>query len=409
MRTIISFTALLFSVGLMQLANGALGPLDALSGIYFSFSSFQIGMLGSAHFMGFILGCVAAPKLLSLIGHVRAFAAFACIGAIGALLHTFTENAYFWMIFRIASGMSIAGAFTVVEAWLNAKVTNENRGKIFGAYRAIDLGGSMLSMLAIGILEPGNMISYNIIVLLFCLCLMPLTLTTSKPPTLEGFPSLRPIWAIKLSPLAACGIIVAGISSPVFRMLGPVFGNDIGLSNSQLGFFLFLSVLGGVIAQVPVGFLSDRFDRRKVLILLSILAFVVCFCFSLLEEPSLNVLYILAVFFGMFTFPIFSVSSAHANDFVKGDDFINLASSHIFIYSLGAISSPFLGSLIMERFGSAALFSLIGIAHIILIIFGVIRMISRPTPDLKTPYSYIARTSFVLEKIMDRKKYKNEK
>ena len=152
MRTIISFTALLVSVGLMQLANGALGPLDALSGIYFSFSSFQIGILGSAHFMGFIFGCVAAPKLLSLIGHVRAFAAFACIGAIGALLHTFTENAYFWMIFRIASGMSIAGAFTVIEAWLNAKVTNENRGKVFGAYRAIDLGGSMLSMLAIGIL-----------------------------------------------------------------------------------------------------------------------------------------------------------------------------------------------------------------------------------------------------------------
>ncbi|MFL2822882.1 MAG: MFS transporter, partial [Paracoccaceae bacterium] len=246
-------------------------------------------------------------------------------------------------------------------------------------------------------------------VLLFCFCLLPLTLTTSKPPNLEGFPSLRPVWAIKLSPLAACGIIVAGISSPVFRMLGPVFGNDIGLSNSQLGFFLFLSVLGGVIAQVPVGFMSDRFDRRIVLILLSIFAFMVCFCFSVVKEPSLNILYILSFFFGMFTFPIFSVSSAHANDFVTGDDFINLASSHIFIYSIGAISSPFIGSLIMENFGSAALFSLIGIAHIILIVFGLIRMISRPSPNFRTPYSYIARTSFVLEKIMGRKKYKNEK
>ena len=232
---------------------------------------------------------------------------------------------------------------------------------------------------------------------------MPLTLTTSKPPTLEGFPSLRPIWAIKLSPLAACGIIVAGISSPVFRMLGPVFGNNIGLSNSQLGLFLFLSVLGGVIAQIPVGFVSDRFDRRVVLILLSILACMVCFYFSYLEEPALNTLYVLAFFFGMFTFPIFSVSSAHANDFIKGDDFINLASSHIFIYSIGAISSPFIGSLIMENFGSAALFSLIGIAHIILIVFGVVRMISRPSPNLRRPYSYIARTSFVLEKIIGRR------
>ena len=208
--------------------------------------------------------------------------------------------------------------------------------------------------------------------------------------------------------ISSMGIIVAGISSPVFRMLGPVFGNDIGLSNSELGLFLFLSVLGGVIAQVPVGFISDRFDRRIVLILLSIFAFVVCFCFSLLEEPSLNILYILAFFFGMFTFPIFSISSAHANDFVKGDDFINLASSHIFIYSLGAISSPFLGSLIMERFGSAALFSLIGIAHIILIVFGVIRMISRPSPNFRTPYSYIARTSFVLEKIIGRREHRDE-
>ena len=110
----------------------------------------------------------------------------------------------------------------------------------------------------------------------------------------------------------------------------------------------------------------------------------------------------------MFTFPIFSVSSAHANDFVKGDDFINLASSYIFIYSLGAISSPFLGSLIMERFGSAALFTVIGVAHIILIVFGVIRMISRPSPNFKTPYAYIARTSFVLEKITGRREHRDE-
>ena len=408
MRTIISFTALLISVGLMQLGNGALGPLDALSGIYFSFSSFQIGALGSAHFLGFIFGCIAAPKLLSVIGHVRAFAAFACLGAIGTLLHTFTESAYFWMIFRIGSGMSIAGAFTVIEGWLNAKVTNENRGKVFGAYRAVDLGGSMISMLAIGVLEPGKMISYNIIVLLFCLCLLPLTLTTSKPPTLEGYPSLRPVWAIKISPLAACGILVAGISSPIFRMLGPIFGNDIGLSNPELGWFLFLSVLGGVIAQIPVGFASDRFDRRIVLILLSVFAFIICFFFSYIKEPTLVYLYFLAFMFGMFTFPIFSVSSAHANDFVKGDDFINLASSHIFIYSLGAVSSPFLGSLVMEYFGSTALFSLIGIAHIFLIGFGIIRMISRPSPNLRSPYAYMARTSFVLEKIRGRKVNKVE-
>ena len=112
--------------------------------------------------------------------------------------------------------------------------------------------------------------------------------------------------------------------------------------------------------------------------------------------------------FGMFTFPIFSVSSAHANDFVKGDDFVNLASSHIFIYSLGAVSSPFLGSLVMEYFGSTALFSLIGIAHIILIGFGLIRMISRPSPNLRSPYAYMARTSFVLGKITGRKVNKDE-
>lgn len=407
MRTIISFTALLISVCFMQLGNGALGPLDALSGIYFSFSSLQIGLLGSAHFLGFILGCLLAPKLLGGIGHVRSFSAFACLGAIGALLHTFTENAYLWLLFRIASGMSIAGAFTVIEGWLNAKVSNDNRGTVFGAYRAVDLGGSMLAMLAIGVLKPGDIISYNMIVLLFCISLLPLTLTKSKPPTLEGFPALKPLWAFKVSPLAASGIIVAGISFPIFRMLGPLFGKNIGLSNSELGIFLFLSILGGVIAQIPIGFLADKLDRRLVLILLSFSASLICLLLTLINEASVTALYFLSLLFGFFTFPIFSVSSAHANDFVAGDDFVNLAASHIFIYSLGAIFSPLIGALIMESFGYAALFSFIGFSHLVLIIFGILRMISRPSPKVKSPYVYTPRTSLVLEKILSKKGKEN--
>ena len=168
MRLMISFAALFLSVILLQLSTGGVGPLDALSGITLDFTNAQIGLLGSAHFFGFFIGCWWAPRLMGTIGHSRAFAAFTAAGAIGLLAHMLVIDAYAWALMRVASGLCVAGCYTVIEAWLQAKLTNETRGRAMGTYRVVDMGASLVAQMLISVLEPASYVSYNLLALLCC-------------------------------------------------------------------------------------------------------------------------------------------------------------------------------------------------------------------------------------------------
>jgi len=215
MRMMVSFAALFLSVILLQLSSGGVGPLDALSGLALDFSRQQVGLLGSAHFLGFFIGCWWAPRLMGSVGHSRAFAAFTAAGAIGLLAHMLWINPYAWAGMRVMSGLCVAGCYTVVEAWLNAKVTNETRGRAMGTYRMADMGASLVAQLMIGVLEPASYVSYNLLALLCCASLLPLTLTKASQPETPEAPRLRPKLAWEMSPLAVAGVMVAGLTSAV--------------------------------------------------------------------------------------------------------------------------------------------------------------------------------------------------
>ncbi len=166
MLLLISFAALFLSVILLQLSSGGVGPLDVLSGTQLGFTNQQIGLLGSAHFVGFFLGCWGAPRLLGTVGHSRAFAAFTAAGAIGLLSHMMVLDPYAWALMRVASGFCVAGCYTVVEAWLQAKVTNETRGRTMGAYRVVDTSGSMAAQMIIGVPAPASYVSGTLLAIL---------------------------------------------------------------------------------------------------------------------------------------------------------------------------------------------------------------------------------------------------
>ena len=256
MRLIISFAALFLSVLLMQLSSGGVGPLDALSGLKLDFSTQQIGLLGSSHFIGFFIGFWWAPRLMGSVGHSRAFAAFTAAGAIGLLAHMLVINPYAWAVMRIASGLCVAGCYTVIEAWLQAKVTNETRGRAMGTYRIVDMSGSLMAQLMIGVLSPASYVSYNLLAILCCAALLPLTLTKVPQPETPKAPRLRPMLAFERSPLAAAGVVVAALSAASFRMVGPLYGQEVGLSIGQIAWFLSAFVLGGALAQYPAGWLA---------------------------------------------------------------------------------------------------------------------------------------------------------
>ncbi|WP_299557617.1 MFS transporter [uncultured Sulfitobacter sp.] len=402
MRMIISFAALFFSVVLLQLSSGGVGPLDVLSGTALGFSRQQIGLLGSAHFFGFFIGCWFAPRLMGSVGHSRAFAAFTAAGSIGLLAHMMVIDPYAWALMRVASGLCVAGCFTVVEAWLQAKVTNETRGRAMGTYRMMDMTGSLGAQMLIGFLAPASYVSYNLLAILCCAALLPITLSKTTQPDTPKSPRLRPGLAYERSPLAAAGVIVAALSSASFRMVGPIYGQEVGLTAPQIAYFLGAFVVGGALAQIPVGWIADKYDRRKVLIWLSVAA--IASCGVTVGAAGLGVTGILlaSALFGLTTFPIYSVAAAHAHDFASSEERVELSAALMFWFAMGAIAAPYVASVLIDTYGPEALFAMLAAGHAVLIVFGIARMRARPTKERRTPFVFVPRTSFLVGRLFRR-------
>ena len=194
--------------------------------------------------------------------------------------------------------------------------------------------------------------------------------------------------------------MVAGTSSAAFRMVGPIYGQEIGLTATQIGSFLATVLMGGAIAQFPVGWLADKFDRRWVLIGLSIVGIVACGILAATSSDDHSRIFLIAALFGASIYPIFSVSMAHANDFAHASKAAEVNASLMFLYGIGAIFSPLIASILIQNYGPSALFVYISIAHVFLVRFGLLRMTSRPTEEKKTAYAYVPRTSFTIGKLL---------
>ena len=397
MGTILSFSTLFLSIYLVQLGSGSLGPLDALSGSVIGFSKEEIGLLGSAHFFGFFLGCYVTPRLIGDIGHSRAFAAAAAIGAIGALLHPILEGPLVWALLRVLTGLAIATAYTVVESWLHAKTDNRSRGRVYGVFRVVDLAGALSAQGIIAVLEPASYAAYNLVAMFCCLCLLPLALTQRAPPATATAPRLRPIKALLLSPTAALGIIVAGVTGAGFRMVGPIYGIENAMSQGQIAIFLASAIVGGVAIQYPVGWIADKTDRRHVLLGLSVLAAVSCLGIATLIEPGdIAGLYLGAFVFGVTAYPVYSVAAAYANDLAEPDFMVELNAALIFLYSIGAIVSPIVSAWLIALAGPPAMFMFMAGVHGLLVVFTLFRMTRRRGTQPRTPYRYVPRTSMLL-------------
>ena len=401
MRLLISFAALFLSTILLQLSSGGVGPLDALTGLEYNFTVIQVGLLGSSHFFGFFIGCWWAPRLMGNVGPSRTFAIFAAMGAIGLLSHSLLITPWAWSIMRIATGLCVAGCYTIIEAWLQSKVTNKTRGRTMGVYRIVDISGSLVAQTMIGFLANVELyVAYNTLTLLCCASLLPLAMTTMKPPETPSVLRLHPLLALERSPLAVSGVVVAGLSTAAYRMVGPVYGIEVGLDASQIGWFLAAFVASGAVAQYPAGWLADRYDRRWVLIGLSVGSVFSCIL-SLLVTGVLGIM-IASAIFGLITFPIYSLAAAHAHDFATSDERVELSAALLFYYAVGAIASPLVVSWLIATFGSFSFFYFIAAGHLALGTFGLWRMTVGRTVRRRTPYLYIPRTSFAIGRLMKR-------
>lgn len=406
MRLLLTFAPLFASMILTQLGAGGIAPLDAVSGLDLGFSAAQVGVLGSAHFLGFFAGCWWAPRLMGSVGHSRSFAVFTALGTIGIAAHMMMVSPLAWALLRMLTGVAVAGCYTIIEAWLQSSVTNATRGRTMGMYRIVDIGASLMAQLMIGVLEPSHYASYNLLAILACAALLPMALTRAVPPATPKAPRLRPGLAWRLSPLATMGVIVSGISGAAFRFVGPVYGDAVGLTLDQIAVFLAIYVAGGWVVQLPVGWLADRYDRRLVLSGLSggavISSLMMIGAHALGSALGPWPTYVAATAFGFFTLPIYSVAASHANDFAEDDQRVSLSAALLFLYALGAIASPVGASWMIGRFGPASMFLTLAAVHVTLVLFTLARARVRPAPEDRTAYAWVPRTSFLIGRFLNR-------
>ena len=369
--------------------------LVAVKGIEEGMSIAQIGWMGSAYFAGFILACIFAPHMIRSVGYIRTFAVFAALAAVANLMMIIYIEPIHWTIQRFIIGTCFAGLFTTIESWLNSGVENKIRGKILAIYRIVDISAVAGAQYIIPAVGTSGFELFAVMALLITISLVPLALadrSNPKPPEEFHF-NIKEIWL--KSPIACTGCFIIGITNATFRFIGPLYAEEIGLSITDIATFISLGVIGGASLQYPLGYLSDKYDRRYTLILTSIGAMTAGAILAYGINLGATFIFIGVFAFGAFALPLFSLSAAHANDRTSKDQYVMIAAGIMFFYGIGAIIGPIVSSFLLDSFGPISLFTFTSFCHGILVVATLWRMIQRDAVPLddRGEYKMLVKTS----------------
>ncbi len=375
---LVPVAALLMGSALLLVAGGLHGLLLPIRGSIEGFTTTELGLIGTGWAIGFVAGCLVVPRIVRRVGHVRAYGVMASIASVVILLNLIFVSPFAWIALRGFSGFCFAGAAMIVESWLNERATRENRGTIFSVYQMVNFAASTAGQLLI---MTGPTTGYQFFVLgaiFYSLAILPSALSTAQTP--------RPLKTTKLdlrrlllnSPVAAVGCFIIGMVNGAFGTLGAVYAQKIGLPTSAIALLMSGAVLGGALTQVPLGRLSDRIDRRYVLIGVSFAAIVMSGAISLLNPSTPFVVIALVAGFGGMVYPMYGLAVAHANDNAAPDDFVKIASGLLLMSGIGTMIGPVIAAFAMEWVGPQGLFTFCGIMHACLIGYVFYRLNRRP-------------------------------
>ncbi|MCI5047446.1 MAG: MFS transporter [Aquisalinus sp.] len=394
-QAILSVFALLVAAAILLGANGLQSTLLSVRAYVEDFPLWAIGLMMSAYFGGFALGCRYAPRFIRSAGHVRAFTAFASIASAVTLMHVLFVGPLFWLAMRLIAGFCFAGLHMIIESWLNEKATNENRGQVLSVYRIADFSAVTAGQFMLNIADPAGFVLFAVVSILISLSLVPVALTSASQPMPIKSARLDLPKLFRVSPLAAVGIFCVGLSGSSFWSLAPVFVQDIGYDIAAVAPVMSAMIFGGAIAQWPIGWLSDKFDRRIVIIVVASLAALSALFVSISSSLTLGLLILAGGCFGFFHMPLFGLGIAHANDFAEAEEFVSVNGGLLLLYGIGAVIGPNIGSAVMSLLGPAALFYFSCSVYLIVIIFGIYRMTQRAgvTAEQKEDYVAVPRTS----------------
>ena len=373
-RSLLPLTALFIGSAFLLFAGGLNGLILPLRGQLEGFSAVSLGLLGTGWAVGYVAGCLRTPVLVSKVGHIRAFGVMCAIAAITVLLSLIFLTPYVWIPLRALSGFCFAGAAMIVESWLNEQTESASRGRVFGIYTMVNLAATTCGQMVLTMGDARGFFFFVLAAVFYCLALLPTALSATSTPTALVTVSLDLSALWRNSPIAVFAVLMVGISNSTFGTLAAVYGSRVGLTTSEIALFASIPILAGAAAQIPIGMLSDRKDRRVVLIGTAVVALFADLVFIVggLTQPVLLIVNVAV--FGAAVFAMYPVIVAHANDHAQPGSFIQISGGLLLIYGVGSIIGPTTAGFAMASFGPQSLFMTTAAAHVLLLCFAIVRL-----------------------------------
>ncbi len=397
---IASAWALLLGIALIMLGNGLQSTLLGVRATLEGFGTGTTGLVMTGYFAGFLAGSLIVPRLLANVGHIRVFAAFASVASGAALLHTVFVTPTSWFLIRVVTGFCFSGLYVVAESWINDAATNRTRGQLLSVYMIMVMGGIGTGQLLLNLSDPRSFELFVLVSVLVSFALVPITLSVGRAPSFEAPESIGVRALFRASPLGVSGAFLVGIAHSALFSMGAVYATRIGLAVDRLSLFIAMALFGGLALQWPIGWLSDRFDRRRVIVAAAWIATVAAIAAGIGGADSYALLIGATALLGGTSMPLYSLCGAHTNDHLTPRQIIAASATLVLVGGLGLTIGPLFAAGLMRLSGPPGLFWVIAIVHGAIGAYGLYRMIRRdPVPlDAQRTYDPVSlRTSPIVQ------------
>jgi MFS family permease len=371
-----------------MLGNGMQNTVLGIRGGIEGFSTMELSVVMSGYFAGFLIASKIAPILIRQVGHVRVFAALGSLISATIILYPVLTEAWAWVLLRVLIGFCFCGVYIAAESWLNAASTNETRGKALSLYMIVVMLGIVLAQGIVTLGDPSGFILFIVPSVLVSISFAPILLAATPMPPFESTKSMSLARLWETSPLGCVSVFMTGgIISGQFTM-SAVYGGVVGLSVAQISAFVAAIYMGGLVFQFPIGWLSDRMDRRK-LILWSAVGAAALAGVGMAFVPDARVLVLLGFLFGGLSNPLYSLAVAYTNDFLDREDMAAASGGLLFLNGLGAVLGPVAIGWIMGALGAVGFWVFLVALNVALAVYAVWRMVRRPvTPGVDETFTY---------------------